>query len=98
MGVLLKSPNPELREFPAPESGVKLVSVAELVERCATDPAFRRAIDTMERAAGAPSEIKIAIRKQLVHDAVVARRVESQIRAINYARRKAESCRAARAV
>ena len=84
----MESPNIEIREFPAEDSGVSLVSVDDLVSRCATDPGFREAIDVMERAAGAPSELKVLVRKQLTRDFHADRRALSQRRAIDFARRK----------
>jgi len=85
----MRTPNIEIRELPDGKNGIKLIPVDELVKRCAVDPDLRRAIDTMERAAGAPTELKIAVQKQLRHDMHTEMRVESQRRAIEFAGRKA---------
>ena len=84
----MKSPAVELQELPTPGCGVRIVPVEELVAKCAIDTALREAIDIMERAAGAPSEVKIGISKQLRHDMFSTMRAESQRRAIEYGMRK----------
>ena len=84
----MKSPAIEFHELHIPGSGIREVTVEELAARCATDPSLREAIDVMERAAGAPSEIKLIINKQLVHDMRSEMRAESQRRAIEFGMRK----------
>lgn len=77
----------ELNELPTPGSGMRIVPTDELVALLA-DPAMQDAITLIERAAGAESGIKRAVRTQLRHDLPSYLAAETNAKAIRLAAQK----------
>ena len=68
--------------------GTRVVDPAELAARILSDPALGEAITLCERAAGAPSQMRMMVRQEGHRAVQDARIIDSNRRAIQYAMRR----------